>query len=312
MPARHRRRGVHRGAWGSALALLVAASALIAWSASRDPADPGATATTSAPPSTATTTSVAVTTTAPAPATTAPPRARIQNPFTTPAARAFLAGVTGNLTAGVYDLTSHLTYLYRPGIPEYTASLVKIDILATLLHEAQVAGHPLSARQQRFATSMIEASSNPAASVLWAQAGGRDAVAAFDQAVGMTQTIPSWTWGAIATTPRDQLRLLRVITQPNALLGPAARAYEGSLMAQVVGFERFGVGWGVRAGAVVEMKDGWYHEPRVGWQVNSAGLVREGARAYLVAMMINRGPSEGADMTTLTTLAHLIDQGLRP
>ena len=286
--------------------MLGAAGALIAWSASTGPASGRGPASTAAPSSTTTSTTLAP------PTTTTAPRARTQNPFTTPAARAFLAGVTGHLTAGVYDLTSHLTYLYRPGIPEYTASLVKIDILATLLHEAQVGGHPLSARQQRLATSMIEDSSNPAASVLWAQAGGRDAVAAFDQAVGMTQTIPSWTWGAIATTPRDQLRLLRVITQPNALLGPAARAYEGSLMAQVVGFERFGVGWGVRAGAVVEMKDGWYHEPRVGWQVNSAGLVREGARAYLVAMMINRGPSEGADMTTLTTLAHLIDQGLRP
>ncbi len=305
MRGRHRRRGAHRRAGGAVLVLLVAAGALIAWSASTGPVSGPGPATTAAPSST----TVAATTSAPT--TTAPP-ARFQNPFTTPAARAFLAGVTGRLTAGVYDLNSHLTYLYHPGIPEYTASLVKIDILATLLHEAQVGGHPLSARQQRLATSMIEDSSNPAASVLWAQAGGRDAVAAFDQAVGMTQTIPSWSWGAIATTPRDQLRLLRVITQPNALLNPAARAFEGSLMAQVVGFERFGVGWGVRAGAVVEMKDGWYHEPRVGWQVNSAGLVREGARAYLVAMMINDGPSESADMATLTTLAHLIDAGLRP
>ena len=290
--------------------MLAAASALTAWSASRDPAGARASATTTTPQATATT-SPAPTTTAPV-TTTAPPRARTQNPFTTPAARAFLAGVSGNLTAGVYDLTSHLTYLYRPGIAEYTASLVKIDILATLLHDAQVTGHPLSARQQRLATAMIEASSNPAASVLWAQAGGRDAVAAFDQAVGMTQTIPSWSWGAIATTPRDQLRLLRVITQPNDLLDPATQAFEESLMARVEGFERFGVGWGVRAGAIVEMKDGWYHEPRVGWQVNSAGLVREGSRAYLVAMMINRGPSESADMTALTTLAHLIDQGLAP
>ncbi|MGC8498775.1 MAG: hypothetical protein ACP5OV_04665 [Acidimicrobiales bacterium] len=68
----------------------------------------------------------------------------------------------------------------------------------------------------------------------------------------------------------------------------------------------------MRPGAFVEMKDGWYHEPRVGWQVNSAGLVREGARAYLVAMMINAGPSESADTATLTTLAHLIDVGLAP
>ncbi|MGC8498776.1 MAG: serine hydrolase [Acidimicrobiales bacterium] len=241
MGGRHRRRGTHRRAWGAGLVVLVAAGALIAWSASTGPASGPGVATRSPPSSTTTSTSVAPTT-APAPTPTTAPRARLQNPFTTPAARAFLASVTGNLTAGVYDLTSHLTYLYRPGIPEYTASLVKIDILATLLHEAEVGGHPLSARQQRLATSMIEDSSNPAASVLWAQAGGRDAVAAFDQAVGMTQTIPSWSWGAIATTPRDQLRLLRVITQPNALLGPAARAFEGSLMAQVVGFERFGVG----------------------------------------------------------------------
>lgn len=295
VPRRPRRRA-------PAAALVLALAAPLAWGSATAP-------TTTPTPTTAVTTTAVTTTSVPAPPTTLVPT---RDPFTTPGARAFLAGVSGNLTAGVEDLVSHRVYLYRPGVREYTASLVKIDILATLLHEAAQAGRSLSARQQRLARAMIEESSNAAASVLWAQAGGRDAVASFDALAGMTQTVPSWSWGAIATTARDQLALLDVITQPNALLGAPARTLETSLMEQVAGFERFGVGWGAPPGATVALKDGWYHEPVVGWQVDSAGLVRDGSRAYLVAMMINRGPSEGADEATLTALARLIAAGLRP
>src|SRR5271155_5780645 len=67
--------------------------------------------------------------------TTLPVSTRIEDPFHSASLAAYLATRTDNVTAALYDVTTHQTYIYRPGIRQVTASMEKIDILAVLLWE---------------------------------------------------------------------------------------------------------------------------------------------------------------------------------
>ena len=84
--------------------------------------------TTTTSPTTSTTSSVTT-----APSTTLPVSTRIEDPFHSASLEAYLATRTDNVTAALYDVTTHQTYIYRPGIRQVTASMEKIDILAVLL-----------------------------------------------------------------------------------------------------------------------------------------------------------------------------------
>lgn len=116
----------------------------------------------------------------------------VDNPFTNAPLRGYLRHRVGNITAGVYDVGSGMTYLYRPGVREHTASIIKVDILATLLHQTQASGG-LSQRTRGIAQEMIEASDNNDATDLWNLEGGAPAVHAFDDEAGMWQTRPTAT-----------------------------------------------------------------------------------------------------------------------
>jgi beta-lactamase class A len=219
------------------------------------------------------------------------------DPFASPALRRYLAGRAGNVTAAVYDVETGRTYLYRPGVREQTASIIKVDILATLLREQQARGG-LSGAEEATAQGMIEASDNDDATDLWDAAGGASAVHAFDEKAGMSQTTPNPAWGLTTTTPLDQLTLLRLVMLPNHLLSTASRIYEYELMRNVIPSEDWGVSGGVGAGAAVALKNGWLPLPG-GWQVNSIGQIAGSGRRYLLAVMTSGDPTEDYGIATI-------------
>ena len=255
-----------------------------------------------------TTTTTSTTTTLP----TTPPTHNPDNPFTSRATALYLKSREGLVTAAVYNVATGATYTYHNGYHDRTASLVKVDILADLLYESQHSGRALTAKQEALASSMIEASDDKAATKLWAEIGGRDAIDSFNALIGFKSTIPSWSWGDISTTPLDQLQLLKAIALPNAILTTASRDYEIDLMEHVIGGQQFGVGWGSPAHAVVAMKDGWYDEIPTGWQVNTTGFVQYQGRFYLVTIMTASDPDETYGIDTVTTLSGDIWKYLLP
>ncbi len=235
-----------------------------------------------------------------------------KNPFRVFGVAAYLKKRTNLVTAAVYDVRSGKTYVYNPGVHERTASMVKIDILATLLYEAQRAHRELTAKENVLATKMIEGSNNGAANQLWTDIGGRDALDDFNTMIGFRQTIPNYDWGGIETTPKDQLQLLKVIVLPNAILTPASQEYEMDLMQDVEPYDRFGLGWGSPARVTVGVKDGWYLWSDTGWQVNTSGYVMYNGRLYLATIMCTNNPDETYGEGTVTTIARLIWQNLKP
>jgi beta-lactamase class A len=245
-------------------------------------------------------------------ATPSPARTRSgsANPFASPSLRAYLTARGTNVTAAAYDINTGRTYLSRPGVREETASIVKLDILATLLREEQGRGG-LSAEETGLAAGMIETSDNDDATALWNLEGGAPAVLAFDRAAGMGQTTPNAYWGHTTTTARDQLRLLRRIMLPNRLLTRSSRRYAYELMRHVIPSERWGVSAGAGPRATVALKNGWFPRSGGGWQVNSIGEVAGSGRRYLLAVMTGRDPTEQYGIDTIERISVAAWRALR-
>src|ERR1700733_14053914 len=88
------------------------------------------------------------------------------------AAQAYLASRSGTVMAAVYDAQTGQTWTVGQGKPQAEASIVKLDILETLLAQHRTSGSPLSAQDMSLAQAMIEDSDNAAATSLWDAVGG--------------------------------------------------------------------------------------------------------------------------------------------
>ena len=231
-----------------------------------------------------------------------------RDPFDSAAMRRFLGGRSGNITAAVYDVASRRTFLLRPGVREYTASIAKVEILAALLARTQREGG-LSTAQRQLAAAMIEESDNDAAQLLFEEVGGLPTLDALDARLRMTQTTQNWSWGLIETTPRDQLRLLRAIVLRKRFLSRASRRYALDLLEHVDPAQAWGVSSGPGAGVTVALKNGW--DPTAGiWQVNSIGMIRGHGRRYLLAVMTSQ-PGYAYGVQTIEGISQIVWHELR-
>ena len=224
----------------------------------------------------------------------------------------------GVVLAAVYDLRTGQTWQFGPGQPQDEASVVKLDVLETLLAERGRSGTELSAGDQTLAEQMIEDSDNDAATSLWYEVGGASGIRSFNTAAGLADTAPSscvncpgfpWPgWGLTTTIPGDQLTLLRALVEPNPLLTNAERGYALSLMENVTPAQRWGVSGGVPAQATVALKNGWLplNSTDSDWQINSVGWISGSGRDYLMAVLTTGNPTEQYGIDTIDQLGALV------
>jgi hypothetical protein len=256
----------------------------------------------------------------PAPSPRAAAAAGHRDPFGA-AAASYLSGRAGTVLAAVYDLRTGRAWHLGQGPPQAEASVVKLDVLETLLAErAQGDGTGLSASERTLAGQMIEDSDNDAATSLWYAVGGAARIRSFNARAGLTQTAPSscvvcpgfaWPgWGLTTTTPDDQIALLRQLVTPSSVLPRAAREYALSLMQDVTPAQRWGVSGGVPAQVTVALKNGWLplHGTGSDWQINSVGWISGGGRNYLMAVLSTGNPSEQYGIDTIDELAATVWQ----
>lgn len=244
-------------------------------------------------------------------------RARIAgSPFARPGLRAFLASRSGNVTAAVYDVGTRRVWVYRPGVREYTASIVKVEIMGTALREAQQAGRALPPAEEGLMPSMIENSDNDSATELLADVGGPGAVARFDRSAGMTATQPStlalipgtpWPgWGLTTTTALDEVVLVSRFAYPNTVLSGVSRQYGLSLMENVESDQDWGVSGGVPPGTTIALKNGWLPLGPSNWQIDSIGWIDGHGRDYVLAVLTADNPSEAYGIDTIDGIASYI------
>jgi hypothetical protein len=260
---------------------------------------------------------------APSPSATSADAAGHRDPFG-PAAASYLSGRAGTVLAAVYDLRTGRSWRLGQGPPQAEASIVKLDVLETLLAErADGDGTGLSASDRTLAGQMIEDSDNDAATSLWYAVGGAASIRSFNARAGLVHTVPSscvvcpgfaWPgWGLTTTTPEDQIALLRQLVTPSSVLPRAARQYALSLMEDVTPSQRWGVSGGVPVQVTVALKNGWL--PLRGaasdWQINSVGWISGGGRNYLMAVLSTGNPSEQYGIDTIDELAAMVWRHMR-
>lgn len=186
----------------------------------------------------------------------------------------------------------------------YTASIVKLDILLTLLLQRQDDGTMPTSTEETLARRMIIISDNNAASSLWQRIGGADGLSSANRRFGLTETVPGPgnLWGLTRTTASDQIRLLSVafgtsdalvrsgVAGQANVLSKAKRAFAIRLLEQVDQTQT----WGVSAADDAQdtaLKNGWFPLSKDGnrWQVNSVGRIRTTDGSRVLIAVLTRG-----------------------
>lgn len=205
-----------------------------------------------------------------------------------------LLGPASSFSAAGLDLTTgrSITVGANSGMSE--ASLIKLDILQTLLYQADQQGSPLDSQQAADATAMMEHSDNAAADRVFVDVGGNSGLTAYNQKLGLTMTAlnPDGTWGLSTTSAGDQLRLLQAIVSTTSPLSAKSRAYALSLMSNVESDQDWGVSAAADHGTTTALKNGWLNidSDDGKWAVNSAGIVTVDGRQLLLVVLSQYQP----------------------
>ena len=239
------------------------------------------------------------------------------------AATSLATAVSGLTTADEDDVSVAVENLGTGAAASYnvsdkyvTASIVKLDILCTLLYQAQLSGHSPSHSEMSLTTTMIENSNNDAAQHLFEDLGGSPAITAANKVFGLTDTAveensvdeAGYSWGDTTTTVVDQLQLLRQIFTTSSVLNVSNRSYIKSLMADVESDQR----WGVSAaaddaspsGSDYMLKNGWLPRRITNlWEINSVGEVEHDGQQYLVAVLSSGNKTMASGISVVQRLA---------
>jgi beta-lactamase class A len=223
-------------------------------------------------------------------------------------------GAVGVVGIAIKDQVTGVTVSINDQLVTQTASIVKVDILATRLLQHQQQGTAMSANEKRLAYVMITQSDNNAATALFRADGRASGLARANRKFGMVQTVPNSAWGVTHTRPADQLRLLQSITDPNGPLTAGNRAYLLGLMTKVEAGQR----WGVPAAAgphatAVYVKNGWETFSQWGgmWGINTIGRIEEPGHDWLIAALTRNNGSAARAEAFVGKLCALAVDGLR-
>ena len=211
------------------------------------------------------------------------------------------------VSVAVLDVSSGESAVYGDGAFD-TASIVKVDILASLLLRAQDAGRGLTAQEKTYATAMIRNSDNASATALWTAIGQAEGLRAANDRFGLRDTEggDGALWGLTQTTAADQLTLLRQVFGEKSELSGGSRAYLAGLMGEVA----VGQDWGVSAAASgvgaseFALKNGWLPRSATGlWDINSVGRVGVDGRKFLVAVLSDGNSSKEKGVSVVEAVA---------
>ncbi len=203
------------------------------------------------------------------------------------AARAAATSAYARSRSGVVGFTLIDTAtggMYAGGSPDAsirTASVIKVPIAMALIAMANRQGRGLTAAEQSDLHFMITQSDNNAATRLWNDVGGTNAVVGLMRSLGATNTHADpgspEAWGFTWTTSRDLATVLAKLA--GGVLGSSGTDLILSQMHQVVPAQAWGIDAAVPGSAV---KNGWFPDPSE-WRVNCLGIVA-GTR-YALAVM---------------------------
>lgn len=227
------------------------------------------------------------------------------------AAEAYLADRPGTVGFVLRDRVTGVRYRSAAaGTPIWTASTIKLAMVADLLSREQAGALRLTAADREQMAAMLRRSDNSAADSLWSRYGGTANVfnANFSR-YGMTNVAPQPGfgdvypyWGFQKGTADDFDALMNYVLTG---LTPANSAAVIAEMQRVDAAQQWGV-WGAGAAMAPGNKNGWSQEEG-GWVVNTVGFAGPGQR-YTLAIMNGLGGEGGYDdgVETTTELSRIL------
>ena len=189
-----------------------------------------------------------------------------------------------------------------------TASVVKLELLETLLATRQAQHRRPTATERRHLVAMIEHSSNADASWIYHRIGGRSVIVRWETRLGLStkRTVIGHDgyWGLTTTSAAQQVVLLQNLVDPQSPLHTSGRTYALRLMRHVERDQRWGVPVVATSGTPAN-KNGWVDVSRDHgyWAVNSVGVVTVHKHVLLVAVMTQHNHGFAAGKRRVETLA---------
>ena len=245
-----------------------------------------------------------------APATGGSPLTSEERAELTARVEALVAGTGADVGLAVQDLRTGAAYGYGAHEPVYTASVVKLSLLAMLLARAEEEGRELTPGERAQAAVMIRYSDNDVTDVLYQSNGFTDGFVEGARTFGLRDTEANTlgVWGATVTTAADQLRLLRALYTEDSPLSEEDRAFVLGLMETVAPEQAWGVSAAAGPEDTVGVKNGWTPRESNGglWNVNSVGFVAGPEREYLVAVLTDGNTDYTAGVDLVEELVSLV------
>lgn len=219
------------------------------------------------------------------------------------AADHYLAGRPGTVGYVWRDRVTGARYANpQAGVPIWTASTIKLAMVADLLTREQAGAVRLEPADRQRMVDMLRRSDNDAADALWTryESGSLNANAARYGMPGLAaqpgygSTFPYWGFQKSTAADLDGL-MTYVLTG----LTPANAAAVTAEMQRVDGDQRWGV-FGAGPAMAPGAKNGWSQEDG-GWVVNSVGFAGPGQRFTLAVMNSLGGEGDYEDGVETTT-----------
>ncbi|WP_029214743.1 serine hydrolase [Kallotenue papyrolyticum] len=226
-----------------------------------------------------------------------------------PAAAALVAEAGNSVGVAVLDLQRNLLYGANAADSFAMFSTAKVPIMLGVLQAAQREQRALSAHEARLLRSMIQVSSNDAASALYPSAGGPAGLNAYLRTLGLEQVRMAPAWGDSRATPQAMTRLLARLARCTILSAELChQALE--LMRGVTPSQRWGVSAGAPADAAVALKNGWYPTAD-GWAINSVGYVKSRTARYTIAIYTRGNASMQAGIARVEAISRELATAFR-
>jgi beta-lactamase class A len=188
------------------------------------------------------------------------------------------------------------------------ASVVKLQILETLLLDDGAKHATLSDQQDADATAMMDNSDNDAADAVFDDVGDTAGLVAAQSALGLSAATvpgPDDQWGLTTTSAGEQLALLNDLVAANSPLDANERGYALNLMQNVESDQRWGAPAAADPGTAFAVKDGWLALDGDNdlWAVNSDAVVTVHGQQVLISVLTQHDASEQDGITLAQSLA---------
>jgi beta-lactamase class A len=216
------------------------------------------------------------------------------------------------VTAHVHDHRTGCVYELGAGLEITTASVIKAQILAGVLLDAQDRGVPVSPDDEARIELMMRFSHNsPPTSALYARVGGAAGMEALDRRFGITGTSHTGLYGATVSTAADRTRLVEQLLIGGGPLDDRHVADAWEWMSAVSAAQSWGLSAGLPVGHEFALKNGFYPLSGRGWRVGTSGAVRTpNGGAYAITILSDGNGDEQSGIDLVEAVARHVNEEL--